>query len=184
MKPQRLRRMVNFWPLFLFAGIKVERIADDWRYAKVRLKLRWYNRNYVGTQFGGSLFSMTDPWWMILVMECLGRDYVVWDHAGEIVFVAPGRQDVFAEFRVEDAVLDELRAATANGEKGVALVRHRDQDRERRAGRSSTQTALRAAQARARKQSGLAQYATRVHRGQRQRHQFLLRPPRIQHHAR
>lgn len=74
MKPQRLRRMVNFWPLFLFAGIKVERIADDWRYAKVRLKLRWYNRNYVGTQFGGSLFSMTDPWWMILVMECLGRD--------------------------------------------------------------------------------------------------------------
>lgn len=117
MKPQRLRRMVNFWPLFLFAGIKVERIADDWRYAKVRLKLRWYNRNYVGTQFGGSLFSMTDPWWMILVMECLGRDYVVWDHAGEIVFVAPGREDVFAEFRVEDAVLDELRAATANGEK-------------------------------------------------------------------
>ncbi len=117
MKPQNLRRMVNFWPLFSFAGIKVVRIADDWRYAKVRLKLRWYNRNYVGTQFGGSLFSMTDPWWMILVMECLGRDYVVWDQAGEIVFVAPGREDVFAEFRVEESVLDELRAATANGEK-------------------------------------------------------------------
>jgi hypothetical protein len=54
---------------------------------------------------------------MILVMECLGRDYMVWDQAGEITFVAPGREDVFAEFRVQDTVLDEIRAATAGGEK-------------------------------------------------------------------
>lgn len=117
MKPRALRRYVNFWPPMLFSGIRIEHIADDWRSARVRLKLRWYNRNYVGTQFGGSLFSMVDPWWMILVMECLGRDYVVWDQAGEITFVAPGREDVFCEFAVEDAVLDELRAATAGGEK-------------------------------------------------------------------
>jgi acyl-coenzyme A thioesterase PaaI-like protein len=117
MKPQRLRRVANFWPPFLFCGIKLEDLSSDWRYARVRLKLRWYNRNYVGTHFGGSLFSMSDPWWMILVMECLGRDYLVWDQAGEITFVAPGREDVYAEFRVEEAVLDELRAATANGDK-------------------------------------------------------------------
>jgi acyl-coenzyme A thioesterase PaaI-like protein len=79
----------------------------------VRLKLRWYNRNYVGTHFGGNLFSMTDPFWMILVMESLGRDYIVWDRAGEIDFVAPGRADVYAEFRLDDSVLDELRAAVA-----------------------------------------------------------------------
>ena len=117
MKPQRLRRYVNLWPPYLFSGIQVERLDPDWRYVKVRLKLRWYNRNYVGTHFGGSLFSMTDPWWMILIMECLGRDYMVWDQAGEISFVAPGREDVYAEFRIEDAVLDELRQATASGEK-------------------------------------------------------------------
>ena len=119
MKPRNLRRYVNLWPPMLFSGIRVEHLGDDWRSARVRLKLRWYNRNYVGTQFGGSLFSMVDPWWMILVMECLGRDYVVWDQAGEISFVAPGREDVFAEFKVEEAVLDELRAATANGEKAL-----------------------------------------------------------------
>ena len=84
MKPRNLRRYVNLWPPMLFSGIRVEHLGDDWRSARVRLKLRWYNRNYVGTQFGGSLFSMVDPWWMILVMECLGRDYVVWDQAGEI----------------------------------------------------------------------------------------------------
>ena len=119
MKSRNLRRYVNLWPPMLFSGIRVEHLGDDWRSARVRLKLRWYNRNYVGTQFGGSLFSMVDPWWMILVMECLGRDYVVWDQAGEISFVAPGREDVFAEFKVEEAVLDELRAATANGEKAL-----------------------------------------------------------------
>ena len=117
MKPSTLRRMFNLWPPFLCCGIHVETIADDWHYARVRLKLRWYNRNYVRTHFGGNLFSMTDPFWMVLTMEALGRDYIVWDKAGAIDFVAPGRADVFAEFRLDDAVLDELRAATANGEK-------------------------------------------------------------------
>lgn len=115
--PARLRRVMNLWPPFLFSGIRVQAVSADWRYARVRLKLAWYNRNYVKTHFGGSLFSMTDPFWMILVMECLGRDYVVWDQAGGIEFVAPGREDVYAEFTVEETVLDELRAATATGEK-------------------------------------------------------------------
>jgi acyl-coenzyme A thioesterase PaaI-like protein len=115
--PARLRRAMNLWPPFLFCGIRVEHVAPDWRGARVRLKLRWYNRNYVRTQFGGNLFSMTDPFWMILMLECLGRDYVVWDQAGSIEFLAPGREDVFAEFRIDDSLLDEIRAATANGEK-------------------------------------------------------------------
>ena len=102
---------------FAFAGIRVLRLANDWRYAQVRLRRHWYNQNFVGTHFGGNLFSMTDPFWMILIMQCLGRDYIVWDQTGEITFVAAVREDVFAEFRVEDAVLDELRAATAGGEK-------------------------------------------------------------------
>ena len=119
MNPRRLRRMMNVWPPFLFGGIRVLEIADDWRYARVRLKLAWYNRNYVGSHFGGNLFAMTDPFWMILVMECLGREYIVWDKAGEIAFVKPGREDVFAEFRVDDALLDELRAATAHGDKAL-----------------------------------------------------------------
>ena len=115
--PRKLRRIMNFWPPFLFSGIRVLDIGDDWHSARVRLKLGLFNRNYVGTHFGGSLFAMTDPFWMVLIMECLGREYMVWDQAGEITFVQPGREDVYAEFRVEDGVLDELRAATANGEK-------------------------------------------------------------------
>ena len=116
MKANTLRRILNAWPPFLFTGIRVVTM-DDYRYARVRLKLAWYNRNYVRTHFGGNLFSMTDPFWMIRVLKSLGDDYIVWDQAGEIRFIAPGREDVFAEFRVDDALLDELRDATASGEK-------------------------------------------------------------------
>lgn len=117
MTPRHLRRIFNLWPPFLFAGIRVREIAPDWRHARVQLKLAWYNRNYVRTQYGGNLFSMTDPFWMILVMHNLGPDYVVWDKAAEIEFVAPGREDVFADFQVEPSVLDELRQAAAGGDK-------------------------------------------------------------------
>jgi len=115
--PATLRRIMNLWPPFLFSGIRVEAIADDWRYARVRLKLRWYNRNYVKTQFGGALFAMVDPFWMILTLEALRHEYIVWDKAGEIEFIAPGRSDVIAEIRIDDAMLAEIRAATANGDK-------------------------------------------------------------------
>lgn len=92
-------------------------IGHDWRSARIVLRKRWYNSNYVGVHFGGSLFAMADAFWMILVKECLGREYVVWDKAGEIEFVAPGRSDVFADFQLDDEILDELRAKTSDGEK-------------------------------------------------------------------
>ncbi len=114
---RRLRWLMNIWPPFLFSGIRVLDIGEDWRSARIVLRRRWYNANYVGTHFGGSLFAMTDPYWMIMIMQCLGRDYIVWDKAAEIEFIAPGQEDVFAEFHLDDAVLDEIRSATAAGEK-------------------------------------------------------------------
>lgn len=115
--PRLLRHLFNLWPPFLFSGIRVRALSEDWRHARVELKLTWYNRNYVGSQFGGSLFSMTDPFWMMLVMKSLGPRYHVWDQAGSIHFVSPGRENVFAEFQLEQAVIDELHAAAASGEK-------------------------------------------------------------------
>ena len=117
MKPSTLRHVFNFWPPFLFAGIHVTRMSADWREARVELRMRPWTKNYVGTHFGGSLFSMTDPFWMILVKECLGSDYIVWDKAAEIEFVKPGKGTVHASFKVEDSVLDEIRSATGNGNK-------------------------------------------------------------------
>jgi acyl-coenzyme A thioesterase PaaI-like protein len=117
MKPSKLRWIFNIWPAFLFTGIHVTAISPDWRHARVELRMRPWNKNYVGTHFGGSLFSMTDPFWMILVKECLGKDYIVWDKAAEIEFVTPGKGTVHAEFQVTDELLDEIRAATQAGGK-------------------------------------------------------------------
>ena len=117
LSPRGLRRLLNVWPPFLFAGVRVRAIGDDWRSAEVELRAHWWNRNYVGVHFGGSLFAMTDPFWMLLTIHAIGRDYIVWDKAGEIEFLKPGRGTVRATFRVDDAMLDEIRAATAGGEK-------------------------------------------------------------------
>ncbi|MFO6421325.1 DUF4442 domain-containing protein [Hylemonella sp. W303a] len=115
--PRLLRAAMNLWPPFLFSGIHVTAIAKDWRYARVELRSRPWNRNYVGVHFGGNLFSMTDPFMMILLKESLGRDYYVWDRAAEIEYVKPGRGTVAAEFQITDALLHDIRAAAARGEK-------------------------------------------------------------------
>src|SRR5690606_15863826 len=112
-----LRHILNLWPPFLFSGVHVRRLDADYRHARVELRMRPWNRNYVGTHFGGSLFSMTDPFWMLLVMQSLGRDYIVWDKAGEIEFVEPGRGTVRASFDLDETTLDGLRRATAQGDK-------------------------------------------------------------------
>ncbi len=112
-----LRRILNIYGPYLGAGVKVRYLAKDFREARVEMKLRWFNRNYVGTHFGGSLFSMIDPFYMLLLMNSLGRDYIVWDASAEIDFVKPGRGVVSAHFMVTDAMLAEIRDKTANGEK-------------------------------------------------------------------
>jgi acyl-coenzyme A thioesterase PaaI-like protein len=112
-----LRHGLNLYPPLLFAGIRVEELSPDFRRARVRLAHWRATRNYVGTQFGGSLFAMTDPFWMMMVMRNLGDDYIVWDRAAEIDFIAPARSAVTCEFVLEPEVLDDLRRQAAGGRK-------------------------------------------------------------------
>ncbi len=104
-----MRRMLNIWPPFLFSGISILEISKDFRHAKVRLKKRALTSNYVGTLFGGSLFAMTDPFYMVMILKNLGSDYIVWDKRSEIEYVSPGKATVFAEFNLLDADLDEIK---------------------------------------------------------------------------
>lgn len=119
MHPTLFRHLMNLWPPFLATGIHVTDIAADWRSARVELRLRPWNRNAVGTHFGGSLFAMTDPFWMLLVMRAMGPDYVVWDRSGAIDFERPGRGRVHAAFHLDDATLATIREATREGGKAL-----------------------------------------------------------------
>lgn len=115
--PTWLRRGMNLWPPYLFAGVRIEAIDPDWRRVRVRLAKTPMTTNYFGTQFGGSLFAMVDPFWVIMLIHNLGTDHVVWDKAGEIEFVTPGKTAVRAELVLDPVVVEELRARAAGGER-------------------------------------------------------------------
>jgi hypothetical protein len=117
MNPKLLQRGMNLWPPFLGCGIRVKHIADDWREVRVELRLGVTNRNFEGGHFGGSLFAMTDPFYMIMLRHLLGKDYFVSHAGGAIEYVAQARGTVHATFRIDDALLESIRAHTAKGEK-------------------------------------------------------------------
>lgn len=108
-KKSKLLKLINFWPPFLGAGIKVERIDPDFTKIEAKLKLRFYNRNYVGTAFGGSLYAFVDPFLMLMLIEKLGRGYIVWDKAASIKFIKPGKSDVFATFEISNEEIERIK---------------------------------------------------------------------------
>jgi acyl-coenzyme A thioesterase PaaI-like protein len=116
---QRLRfqALVNLYPPYLGAGVRVTHVADDFHAIEVRMGLHLWNRNYVGTHFGGSLFAMADPFFMIMLIELLGPGYLVWDKAGSIRFRKPGRGTVKARFEIPPERVREVRAAADGGGK-------------------------------------------------------------------
>lgn len=110
-------KMINFWPPFLGAGVKVRTMNGKRTSFEVSMSLSLRNKNYVGTHFGGNLYSMCDPWYMIILLEELGRDYLVWDKAATINFKKPGKGRVRALFEIDSSRVEEIRKAVDGGEK-------------------------------------------------------------------
>ena len=118
-----MRRLFNIWPVFRGAGIRVTEIAPDFTAVTVELRMKLLNRNYVGTHFGGSLFAMADPFFMIMMMKRLGPGYVVWDKAGAVRFLRPARGTVTARFRLPDEEVARAKEMTASGAKYEPVFR-------------------------------------------------------------
>ncbi len=117
---RHIRTWMNLWPPFAGAGIRVKHIASDWSAVDVEMKLRFWNSNYVGTHYGGSLYSMTDPFYMLMLIEKLGREYTVWDKSAAIRFRRPGRGRVTAHFRISQEQVDGIREAVTSQGKTEA----------------------------------------------------------------
>ena len=114
---RQLQKGMKWWPPFLGAGIRVKSFSDDFRDAVVELRLGRLNRNAVGTHFGGSLYAMTDPFFMIMLLHNLGSDYLVWDKSGSIEYLSPGRGTVSAHFHLSEQRIAEIKAQAVGGEK-------------------------------------------------------------------
>jgi uncharacterized protein DUF4442 len=110
-RARKLKRFINFYPPYLGAAVRATRISDDFRDVEVEMPLRFYNRNYVGTHFGGSLYSMVDPFYMLMLINILGPDYIVWDKAATIRFKKPGKGVMKAAFHLSEEQIAGIRAA-------------------------------------------------------------------------
>jgi acyl-coenzyme A thioesterase PaaI-like protein len=105
---QRLmERFINLYPPLLGAGIR-SRTLDE-RTIEVEMKLTASNRNIVDVHFGGSLYAMCDPWFMLILIRQLGTDYIVWDKAASIQFKKPGKGTVRARFHISPERVEEIR---------------------------------------------------------------------------
>jgi acyl-coenzyme A thioesterase PaaI-like protein len=107
-----LFKLMSFYPPYFFSGITVVHVNRDSKCIKVRLRTGLWNQNFVGTHFGGSLFSMTDPFLMIMLFQLLGKEYIVWDKETRIEFIKAVREPVFAHFRINDHDLELARQKT------------------------------------------------------------------------
>jgi len=115
--PMRLLKWINWYPPFIGMNIRVVHAASDLRTIRVQSKLSRRNLNAVGTHFGGTLYAMCDPWFMLILMHALGDGYIVWDKAAHIQFLRPGRGAVTATFHIPPERVAEIRAAADRGEK-------------------------------------------------------------------
>ncbi|WP_084515695.1 DUF4442 domain-containing protein [Nocardia acidivorans] len=114
-----VRFIMNVYPPFLFSGVRVEHIADDWTSAQVSHRVRLWNRNINGAAFGGTLYSMTDPFFGVMAQGQLGESYRVWSASAGIEFIAPGRGITTTTIELTHAQVEEIRQATRDGAKSI-----------------------------------------------------------------
>lgn len=118
--PHLFKLRINTYPPYVGAGVKIDFMDLDQGLCVVTMPLTTLNKNVVGTHFGGSLYSMVDPFYMLMLMHQLGSDYVVWDKAAQIEFVAPGRSRVTARMKLPS---DEAAAIIELAKDGAPVYR-------------------------------------------------------------
>ncbi len=106
---QQILRRVSLYPPYLGAGIKLKKVNEDFTRFEVQMKMHWYNRNIYGTHFGGSLYAMSDPFFVFIILNYLGKEYIVWDKSAKIEFIKPGKGTVKAVFEISKEKLEELK---------------------------------------------------------------------------
>ncbi|OUY09000.1 DUF4442 domain-containing protein [Acinetobacter populi] len=112
--PGITKLLINRYAPFRGAGISIDTLDLNQGFVRVKMPLTRQNRNIVGVQFGGSLYAMVDPFYMLLLLHLLGNKYIVWDKSATINFLSPGRGTVYAEIRIDAAEIRHIEYLAAN----------------------------------------------------------------------
>ena len=108
-KMRRFIRMMAWYPPYIGTGVRITHVNDSATSYTVEMALRWYNRNIYGSHFGGSLYSMCDPWFAFAVSAHFGKDYIIWDKSASIDYISPGKGTVRAEFSIPLSELESMK---------------------------------------------------------------------------
>lgn len=114
---KKVLKLISWWPPYLFAGVSVKSVDSEFLKIRVQMKQKFYNTNYVGSHFGGSLYSMCDPWYMFMLLEHLGNDYIVWDKKATIEFKSPGKGLVYADFELTEEEIQNVKKLADENDK-------------------------------------------------------------------
>lgn len=112
-----LRHRLNLWTPLFFTGIKITYLSEDYTHCRATLKNWCFTKNSHGTQFGGSLFALTDPIYAMMCNCLFGDKHYVWDKSAHIDFVKAAPNEVYLDCQISQHDIDTILAATANGEK-------------------------------------------------------------------
>lgn len=107
-KGRLFKWLFNVSPMYRSTGGRIVAVSDDFKYVKIKLPLNYQTKNYVGTLYGGHMYSCVDGIYMVQLINILSKDYVVWDKAATIRFRRPGNQTLFAEFVISDELLAQI----------------------------------------------------------------------------
>ncbi len=127
-----LKRGLNLSPMFRRTTGKIEFVSKDLHHVVVRIPISYRNRNYVGSIFGGSLFSATDPIVMMQLVQILGRNYVVWDKSSSIRFKRPAFKTVYAYFDIDEKEIEAIKNVVKENGETDYLFKVNITDKERR----------------------------------------------------
>ncbi len=106
--------LLNHYAPYKGAGIAIDKIDLANHHIRVKMPLTRKNQNIVGVHFGGSLYSMVDPFYMLLLMHHLGSRYIVWDKAATIQFLSPGRGMVYADIQLDPNEVSHIKNLAEN----------------------------------------------------------------------
>lgn len=102
-------RFISYWPPFFFTGVKVLSFNKDITEVRVGLKTNFWNQNYFGTHYGGTLFSMCDPFFVFILADKLKKEHILWDLSSSIEYIKAVREPVEAVFSVSLEQIEEIK---------------------------------------------------------------------------
>ena len=108
--------LLNRYAPYRGAGIEIDKVDLANYHICIKMPLTRKNQNIVGVHFGGSLYSMVDPFYMLILMHHLGSKHIVWDKSASIQFLSPGRGTVYADIRLDSTEIDRIKQLAENHE--------------------------------------------------------------------